>query len=127
MIDPSFVERVFRSATEDQDFFWKNCHPDLVLEMPFGASIGLSTRISDPEGLRGILGSMDKILPGVTFHNVVITPFADPNAFLLEYESDCPARNNYKNKYISIMRFKDNKLILLKEHFDTVEANRALR
>lgn len=70
------------------------------------------------------LDNVARILPGLTFNDVRVMPLAEEDAFLLEYIGSCPQVNNYSQRYITIMRFTDDKLILYREYWNTTEAAR---
>ncbi|MET0547196.1 MAG: nuclear transport factor 2 family protein [Caulobacterales bacterium] len=122
----AFAETMLQAIVNDMEFFLANSQPDVVLEFPFAASVGMVALVEGKDKARKFLETLPSVLPDVVLKNVRVTPFADPNAVLLEYDSDCPKAKNYKNQYITIMKFRDGKLTLFKEHFDTVEAKRAL-
>jgi ketosteroid isomerase-like protein len=126
MSDTALAERVLHSIGKDMEFFWRSAHADLVLEFPYGATNGFPVRIAGRENTHAFFANMPKIVPDLSFYDVHVTPLAEEGGFLLEYCGTCPKANNYRQRYITIMRFEDDKLILFREHWDTVEATRAL-
>lgn len=120
------AEEMLHAIGKDMDFFWENAHPDLVLEFPYGPSVGMPDRVTRRENTEPYLCDVARILPGLTYTNVRVLPLAEPDAFVLEYGGTCPAANDYDQIYIAIMRFKDDKLILFREYWDSTEVSRAL-
>ncbi|MFI5542117.1 nuclear transport factor 2 family protein [Nocardia sp. NPDC051900] len=107
-----------------KDFFWANAHPDLVLEFPYAPWVGGPERVTGRENTERYLDQVARMLPGLTFTDVRVWPYAEEDAYVLEYNGTAQV-NNYNQRYINIMRFKDGKLILFREFWNTTEAIRA--
>ena len=118
--------KMLHSIGKDMKFFWANSHPDLALEFPYAPWVGFPERVSGRENTEPYLDNVALMLPGLTFSEVRVMPLAEEDAFLLEYNGSCAQVNNYSQRYITIMRFKDDKLILYREYWNTTEAARAL-
>lgn len=122
----ALAEKILHAIGKDMPFFWANAHDDLVLEFPYAPSVGMPARVTGRENTEPYLDNVSRILPGLTFTDVQVMPLAEPDAFLIEYNGNCPASNNYDQIYITIMRFRGDKLILFREYWDTTEVTRAL-
>jgi uncharacterized protein len=122
----ALAEKMLHALLGDMEFFWANAHPDLVLEFPYGGSLGSATRVTERAQAEAFLNGVATIVPGLKFSEVRVMPLADSDGVVLEYRGLCPAVNNYDQQYIALMRFKDGKLILFREYFDTMEVKRAL-
>jgi ketosteroid isomerase-like protein len=53
-------------------------------------------------------------------------PLREDGAFLLEYHGVCKEVGNYDQDYITLMRFKGDKITLFREYWDTTEVTRAM-
>ena len=117
----SLMERFGR----DMDGWYDNLHDDIVMEFPFGASVGMPTRV---EGKQACAATFDVVCQAiqVQFSNIRISPMADPNRVLVEYRGYSePNGTVYDQNYISVHEYRDGKLILFREYFDTVVVDRA--
>ncbi|WP_431236243.1 nuclear transport factor 2 family protein (plasmid) [Mycolicibacterium psychrotolerans] len=126
MSNEELAAKMIHAAVKDLDFFWANAHPDLVFEFPYAPWIGTPERVAGAEDTKAYIDQLQIMLPGMTFTNVKVMPLAEEGAYLLEYDGACPKLNNYANKYISIFKFKDGKLILFHEYWNTTEITRAI-
>lgn len=122
----TLAEKMLHALCGDRRFFWENADPDIALEFPFAASIGMPTRVAGRENVEPYIDQIDTLLPGLTFRDVRLMPLADPDTVLLEYRGASPAANGYEQNYITIMRFAQGKLVLYREYWDTTELTRAL-
>ncbi|WP_329263604.1 nuclear transport factor 2 family protein [Streptomyces pseudovenezuelae] len=125
MDNAQLAVKMLHSLGKDMDFFWANTHPDLVLELPYAPWLGLADRLTGRDEIKAFLDDFARKLPGLTFTDVRVWPYAEEDAYVLEYNGTCPTVNNYNQRYINISRFKDGKLILFREFFNTTEALRA--
>ncbi|WP_431236211.1 nuclear transport factor 2 family protein (plasmid) [Mycolicibacterium psychrotolerans] len=115
--------KVLQAMGTDMDFYWANAHPDLVLEFPYAPSLGWPERVAGREAIEQFLADLGGALPGLSFSDIQVTPLADGEGVLMEYRGSA---QNYDQRYITVARFRDGKLILFREYFDTTEAARAL-
>lgn len=122
----TLAEKMLHAIGKNMDFFWQHAHPNLVLEFPFAPTHGMPDRVAGRENIEPYLDNVARILPGLTYTDVRVLSLVTPGACLLEYGGLCAAANNYNQKYIAIMRFEGNKLILFREYWDTTEVSRAL-
>ena len=122
----ALAERLMTVFGKDMDFWWANADEALTLEFPFAPSIGMPERVSGMAESRAYLETVVTQLAGLTFRDLVVTPTADPDMVMLEYKGSCPAPNGqYNQKYITVMRFRNGKLSLFREYWDTAEVTRA--
>lgn len=120
------AERLMHAFGKDMELWWQNAHQELALEFPFAASIGMPEQVSGFVKSKEYLLNVVKQLAGLTFYDLRVTPSADPDMIFLEYKGSCPAPNGtYEQRYITVMRFKESKLVLFREHWDTAEIVRA--
>ena len=60
----------------------------------------------------------------IAYPNRAVTPLADPNACVIEFDSQLTVGDDptvQENSYITIVRVRDGKIILFKEHYDSVK------
>lgn len=126
MANAELCERFLRAIGKDKDFLKAHAHPDIVLEFPYAPWVGYPESVRGYDNAIAYLDQVGELLPGMTFHNVVVRPLAEPDAYLMEYTSKCPAVNGYAQRYINITRIKDGRIILFREYWNTSEATRAL-
>lgn len=111
----SIMERFGR----DMDGWYDNLHDDIVMEFPFGPTIGLPGRVEGKEACAGLFAA---VVAGVQvqFSNIVVSPMADPNRVLVEYTGYSePNGAVYNQTYITVQEFRDGKMILYREYMDT--------
>lgn len=110
----------------DMEPWWDAAHDDLVLEFPFARSIGMPERVEGKAAARTYLEKVVSGLAGLSFTNIRARATGAEGEVLVEYEGQCPAPNGtYDQRYITIMRFRDGKLALFREYWDTCEVTRA--
>lgn len=94
-------------------------HPQMCIEFPFGAGVGLPDRIEGKNNCAGLLQLVaDKL--NLVFFGVELFGMSDPNLVLAEYEGKGHFNGkSYEQKYITLLRFENEKLILYREYLDT--------
>ncbi len=113
------AKRLMAAFGHDMATWHDMLHDDVVIEFPFGASIGLPTRI---EGKAACSATFDMAAGtlGVRFHDVVIEAMHDPARFLVQCRGEGgTAENPYRQRYVTLHEYRDGRLILFREHFDT--------
>jgi uncharacterized protein len=116
------AERLIAAFGRDMDFFWANTHNDIVLEFPFAKSNGFNERIEGIKNVRPHFDMVIKILPGWAPLDIRVEPFADPNSVLVQYRGTCKGTHQqYNQQYCTILRFRDKKLVLFREYWDTYQ------
>jgi ketosteroid isomerase-like protein len=113
------ARRMMADFGHRMDGWFDLLHDDVVMEFPFGASIGMPTRIEGKAAV-GATFEMAANTLGVRFHDVVIEPMLDPNRLLVQCrgEGGTPERP-YRQRYVTLHEYRDGKLVLFREHFDT--------
>lgn len=110
----------------DMEPWWQVSHDDLRLEFPYARSIGMPEAVEGKANSRTYLEKVVSGLAGLHFTNIRPRETSRPGEVVVEYEGQCPAPNGtYDQRYITIMRFQDDKLILFREHWCTTEVTRA--
>ncbi len=95
-------------------------HPDVVMEFPFGSDVGLPAQITGKEQCAGLFQLVFNKL-GLHFHDIEVLGMADPNLVLARYKGEGKFGDKlYRQSYLTLLGFKDEKLILYREHVDTV-------
>lgn len=107
----------------DMDNWYPLLHDDLVLEFPYAHSVQMPGRVVGKTAAVEYLGGVMKHFIGLTFHEVVISPMADPSTVIVEYAGGCalPSGKTYKQVYITVQKFKDGKMILFREFWNPME------
>jgi len=95
-------------------------HPDIAMEFPFGESLGYPARIEGREECTKIYQLVSEKL-GLTFSNVEVEGMADPNLVLAQYRGSGVFNEivAYNQRYITVLGFRDEQLVLYREHLDT--------
>ncbi|MES2492612.1 MAG: nuclear transport factor 2 family protein [Pseudomonadota bacterium] len=94
-------------------------HPDIVMEFPFGAAVGLPGQVIGKEHCVGLFQLVATKL-GLTFSNIEILGMADPDMVLALYSGEGAFDGTpYRQKYITMLRFQDGQLVLYREFVDT--------
>lgn len=68
----------------DMDGWYDHLHDDIVMEFPFGPSVGMPARVA---GKAACSGLFQTVCDGVQvqFSNIRVSPMADPNRLVIEY------------------------------------------
>lgn len=113
------ARRIMADFGHAMDGWFDNLHDDIVMEFPFGATVGMPARIEGKAAASEMFAMAANGL-GVRFHDVVIEPMLDPNRFLVQCrgEGGSPERP-YRQRYVTIHEYRDGKLVQFREHFDT--------
>jgi ketosteroid isomerase-like protein len=110
----------------DMEPWWAIADEDLVLEFPFARSIGMPQRVTGKHASRAYLEKVVSGLEGLRFTGITARETGNPGEVVVEYVGTCPAPNGtYDQQYITIMRFKEGRLALFREYWDTTEVTRA--
>ncbi|MFF0291787.1 nuclear transport factor 2 family protein [Streptomyces sp. NPDC005262] len=94
---------------------------DVVLEFPYGPSLGMPDRFEGKEVAVTYLTQMLSQLQDLQMRDVVSHSVdADPNTVINEYEGDAVTKSGkaYTQIYMNKMRFRDGKLVLFRELWD---------
>ena len=103
----------------DMEGWYDNLHDDIVMEFPFGASVGMPERVEGKEACSAVFAMVCELVK-VQFFNIRIHEMADPDQLIVEYEGHGdPEPGAYDQKYICVQAYKDGKLILFREHWNS--------
>jgi ketosteroid isomerase-like protein len=94
---------------------------DVVIEFPYGPSLGMPDRFEGKTAAVAYVREMVKLLPGLKMHDVTYYPIAgDPETVIMEYLGDAPTPggNTYVQSYVNRMRFRDGKMVYMREIWD---------
>ena len=116
----AFLDALALSDAEAIAEMWAE---DAVLEFPF-APAGF------PRGVQGA-AAIDKYfrdalaaVSPIAYPNRVVTPLADPDACVIEFDSQLTVGDDptvRENSYITIVRVQDGKIAHFKEHYDSIK------
>jgi len=102
----------------------EHLHPEAVMELPYFESVpplvGRDTIINQ------FLATSDKIHERMDFTFNAWYPTLDPDVIIVECDSYCPligGEGVYENDYITIFRFKADKIILYREYLNPAKIN----
>lgn len=94
-------------------------HPDITMEFPFGAAVGLPDRVVGKEQCAGLFQLVEAKL-GLKFSDIELLGMADPDMVLAQYRGEGAFGDTpYRQKYITLLRFQDGQLVLYREFVDT--------
>lgn len=100
--------------------WYDNLHDDIVMEFPFGASVGMPVRVEGKTNCSAMFATVCAAVQ-VQFSNIVVHPLLDPNQLIVEYKGYSePAGKTYDQTYICIQEFRDGKLSLFKEFWNAI-------
>jgi uncharacterized protein len=121
------AERVLQLLGSEEQFAYFD--DDIVMEFPYGPSLGQPERHEGKEAVVAYVRRLNQNLAGLkmrdwTIHSVE----GDPATVFIEYEGDAPTPggNSYVQTYVNKMQFRDGKLVLMREFWDTkriIDAN----
>lgn len=107
----------------DMENWFSLLHDDLVLEFPYAHSVKMPGRVVGKKAAVEYLDSVMKNFTGLKFHDVVVSPMADPSTVIVEYSGDCTLSSGavYKQVYITVQKFQDGKMVLFREFWNPME------
>lgn len=101
---------------------------DVVLEFPYAPSLGMPDRFEGKDTAVPYLRQMLAQLTGLKLRDIRSYAVAgDPDTVFNEYEGDAltPGGNTYTQIYMNKMRFRDGKLVLLRELWNPMKVYEA--
>jgi len=111
--------KMFSSFTPNDPDWVAVLHPDIVMEFPFGAAVGLPAQVPGKDHCAGLFQLVFAKL-GLVFSDIVIMGMEDPNFVLAQYSGVGAFDGKpYHQRYITLLEFRDGQLILYREHVDT--------
>ena len=109
------------------DNWYELLHDDIVLEFPYAKTLGMPERVAGKAVAVEYLSGVMKHIPGLAFRNVRIEAMADPDSVLVQYDGGCtlPSGAVYDQRYITVQKFKDGRMILFREYWNPVAVTAA--
>ena len=120
----ALATRIMNDFGRNMDGWYDHLHDDIVMEFPFGASVGMPTRVEGKAAASALFGA---VVAGVQvqFRDIVIHPMLDPGHFTVEYRGYSePNGKVYDQTYISLLEFRDGKMSLFKEYWNAMVVDR---
>lgn len=107
-------------TTLGEPTWWDSMAEDVVVEFPYAPSLGESARHVGKDAVRTYLTAMFARLATFKFENLRISATTDPSVFFCEYEVDTKTSRGepYHQVYINKLRFRDGKLVFLREFWN---------
>jgi ketosteroid isomerase-like protein len=114
----ALAERIMADFGRNMSDWYDNLHDDIVMEFPYGASVGMPTRIEGKPACSRLFAATCEAVQ-VRFHDVRVHPMQDPSRLILEYRGYSePGGKVYDQTYICVQEYRDGKLILFREYWD---------
>ena len=110
-------------AISDADAIAGMWADDAVLKFPF-APKGFPESVEGQPAIEKYFRDALAAVTPIAYPNRVVTPLADPNACVIEFDSQLTVGSDptvQENSYITIVRVRDGKIVLFKEHYDSVK------
>jgi ketosteroid isomerase-like protein len=100
--------------------FWELMHEDIVLEFPYGPSLGAPERIVGKAAATAYVKALLDRAGALKFLDIDIADTMDPALFVCEYHANRTNRGGqpYVQIYINKVRIKDGKVALMREFWD---------
>jgi ketosteroid isomerase-like protein len=100
--------------------FWDLMHEDIVLEFPYGPSLGAPERIAGKAAATAYVKALLDRAGALKFLDIDIADTTDPALFVCEYRANRTNRGGqpYVQIYINKVRVKDGKVALMREFWD---------
>lgn len=111
---------IMRRFGRDMDGWYDNLHDDIVMEFPFGPSVGMPARVEGKVACSAVFAA---VVAGVQvqFDNIRVSPLADPNRVVVEYTGYSePGGKVYDQTYISLQEYRDGKMTLFREYWNAL-------
>jgi ketosteroid isomerase-like protein len=107
-------------TTLGEPAWWSLMHEDIVLEFPYGPSLGQPGRIAGRSAAVTYVKALLDRAGKIEFFDLEILPTSDPELFVCEYRSNRKNRGGqpYVQIYINKVRVKDGKVALMREFWD---------
>ena len=107
-------------TTLGEPTFWDLMHEDIVLEFPYGASLGAPERIVGKAAATSYVKALLDRAGALKFKDIDIVDTTDPTLFVCEYNANRTNRGGepYVQIYINKVRVKDGKVVFMREFWD---------
>jgi ketosteroid isomerase-like protein len=108
--------------------WWDLMHENIVLEFPYGPSLGAQERVVGKEEAIPYVVALLKKFGHFDWQDLKIIETTDPNLFIAEYWATLPTHSGgtYKQVYINKLQVQDGRIIGMREFWDPkriIEAN----
>jgi len=104
----------------DMEGWYDHLHDDIVMEFPFGPSVGMPARAEGKAACAGVFKVVCDVVQ-VQFSDIQVTPTADPARFVIEYKGRSePNGKVYDQTYISVQEYRDGKMSLFREYWNAI-------
>jgi ketosteroid isomerase-like protein len=115
----ALAEKVIKLlGTEEQFDLYAD---DIVVEFPYAPSLGMPERFDTKPVVTDYVRELNAILPGLKMRDLVFYSVdGKPDTVFIEYNGDAPTPggNSYVQTYVNRMRFRDGKLVYMREYWD---------
>jgi ketosteroid isomerase-like protein len=126
-LDAAAPQSIAQLATQIMEQFghgdpgWSDfLHEDVVIELPFATSNGLPPRVEGKQAVAPFFAAVAKQLD-LKFHDIRVWPLQNPGQVVVEYRgTGHPAGQTYSQTYICFQEYKDGKLLIYREYYDTL-------
>ena len=110
-------------AVSDADAIAEMWTEDAILEFPF-APRGFPRKVQGAAAIDKYFRDALAAVTPIAYPNRVVTPLADPDACVIEFDSQLTVGDDptvRENSYITIVRVRDDRIAHFKEHYDSVK------
>lgn len=132
-VQPSVAEQAFRDHLQwigrDIDHWLSLFHDDAVIEFPYGANIGRTTRLEGKEAIAGYMRHAAQSLKGLEFSRVIIHSVDDKLA-IAEFHGEAlvgEAAVPYSQDYIATITMEGALIRTYREYWDPTRVQAAAR
>ncbi|GLJ00724.1 nuclear transport factor 2 family protein [Sphingobium sp. BS19] len=98
--------------------WFDNLDDQVVLELPYGPSIGIPERIEGKDAARAMFQSVIDSF-GLRFTDIEIFEMLDPSMVVVTYRGSGSAGDHpYNQRYVCLLKFREGRLLFYREYFD---------
>ena len=117
------AKKVLEAFGRDMEGWYDNLHDDVVMEFPYGPSIGMPDRAEGKATCAEVFRFADEFLR-VKFFDIKVHAMADPSQVIVECKGHgTPDAGEYNQQYVFVQQYKDGKLLSTREYFNTKVVN----
>jgi len=94
---------------------------DVVIEFPYASSLGMPERFEGKTAVVAYVRELNEALKGLTMRDMVYYSVdGQPDTVFIEYFADAPTPggNTYLQTYVNKMKFRDGKMVYMREFWD---------
>jgi ketosteroid isomerase-like protein len=120
----ALARQIMENFTVNMEGWYDHLHDDVVMEFPFGPSVGFPKRVEGKAACRAVFAAVVANIK-VRFKDIVIHRMADPKTLIVEYNGYTePGSTQYDQTYICVQRYRDGKMTLFREYWDSLLVDR---